>query len=74
VTATRFERITVDPQVMGGRPCIRGFRFLVSRLLGLPASGERPESLVEEYPSVEPGDIQAAFAFSRLDATRPDSD
>jgi uncharacterized protein (DUF433 family) len=64
MTATRFERITVDPQVMGGKPCIRGFRFPVSRLLGLLASGELPDSIVEEYPFLEPADIHAALAYA----------
>ncbi len=64
MATTRFERITVDPNVMGGRPCIRGLRFPVSRLLGLLAAGQEPEAILEEYPFLEPGDIQAALAYA----------
>jgi uncharacterized protein (DUF433 family) len=64
MATTRFERITVDPHVMGGRPCIRGLRFPVSRLLGLLAAGQEPEAILEEYPFLEPEDIQAALAYA----------
>ncbi|MGD8240482.1 MAG: DUF433 domain-containing protein, partial [Armatimonadota bacterium] len=43
MAATRFERITVDPEVMGGKPCIRGLRFPVSRLLGLLSTARDAE-------------------------------
>jgi uncharacterized protein (DUF433 family) len=46
----KFERITVDPRVCTGKPCIRGLRFPVSRLLGLLASGETRESILSAYP------------------------
>jgi len=55
---TRFQRITVDPKVMGGKPCIRGLRFPISRLLGLLAAGQA------EYPYLEREDIQAALAYA----------
>ena len=45
-----FQRITVDPEVCGGKPCIRGLRFPVSRLLGLLASGETTETILKSYP------------------------
>jgi uncharacterized protein (DUF433 family) len=64
MTTTRFERITVDPKVMGGKPCIRGLRFPVSRLLGLLAAGEEPEAILEDYPFLEPEDIRAALAYA----------
>lgn len=60
----RFERITVDPNVMGGKPCIRGLRFPVSRLLGLLAAGKDEQSILAEFPYLEPGDIQAALAYA----------
>jgi hypothetical protein len=44
-----FQRIAVDPEICGGKPCIRGLRFPVSRLLGLLAAGETPES-IRRYP------------------------
>jgi uncharacterized protein (DUF433 family) len=62
--ATRFERITVDPAVMGGKPCIRGLRFPVSRLLSLLAAGRDEQSIIAEYPYLEPDDIKAALAFA----------
>lgn len=64
MTTTRFERITVDPNVMGGKPCIRGLRFPVSRLLGLLAAGEEPEAIIDDYPFLEPEDIRAALAYA----------
>ncbi|MFP4395432.1 MAG: DUF433 domain-containing protein [Anaerolineales bacterium] len=47
-----FERVTIDPEVCGGKPCIRGLRFPVSRLLGLLASGETAETILQAYPCV----------------------
>jgi uncharacterized protein (DUF433 family) len=64
MTTTRFERITVDPNVMGGKPCIRGLRLPVSRLLGLLAAGEEPEAIIDDYPFLEPEDIRAALAYA----------
>jgi uncharacterized protein (DUF433 family) len=59
-----FRRITVDPQVCGGKPCIRGLRFPVSRLLGLLAAGETPDSVRQSYPYLEPEDIQEALSYA----------
>jgi uncharacterized protein (DUF433 family) len=59
-----FQRITVDPEVCGGKPCIRGLRFPVSRLLGLLASGETTETILKSYPYLEAGDIQEALAYA----------
>ncbi len=59
-----LERITVDPNVCGGKPCIRGLRFPVSRLLGLLAAGETPEAIRASYPYLEQGDIQAALQYA----------
>lgn len=61
-----FERITVDPQVCGGKPTIRGLRFPVSRLLGLLASGETPESILKAYPYLESEDIQETLNYAAL--------
>lgn len=61
---TRFDRITVDPQVMGGKPCIRGLRFPVARLLGLLASGLSQQDILAEYPYLEAEDIKAALAYA----------
>lgn len=66
-----FERITQDPQVCGGKPCIRGLRFPVSRLLGLLAAGETPETILQAYPYLEPLDIQAALEYAVYLADSP---
>ena len=63
------ERITVDPEQCGGRPCIRGMRIRVIDVLDLLANGLTPEQVVEEFPDLEPADITAClrFASRRLD-------
>jgi uncharacterized protein (DUF433 family) len=60
----RFERITVDPKVCTGKPCIRGLRFPVSRLLGLLASGETKETILRAYPYLEPEDIDEVLRYA----------
>ncbi len=60
----KFDRISVDPQVCTGKPCIRGLRFPVSRLLGLMAAGEARESILRAYPYLEPGDIDEALRYA----------
>ena len=64
-----FERITQDPNVMGGRPCIRGMRVTVSTVVGLLASGQTEAAILQDYPYLEPADIRAALAYAawRLD-------
>lgn len=64
VQPLRFERITVDPNVCTGKPCIRGLRFPVSRLLGLLAAGETKQSVLREYPYLEPEDIDEALRYA----------
>lgn len=60
----KFERITVDPKVCTGKPCIRGLRFPVSRLLGLLAAGETRESILKAYPYLESEDIDEALRYA----------
>ncbi len=60
----KFQRITVDPKIFGGKPCIRGMRFPVSRVLGLLASGETKESILRTYPYLESGDIDEALCYA----------
>jgi uncharacterized protein (DUF433 family) len=57
-------RITHDPEVMGGRPCIRGLRVTVGTVLGLLASGHSAERILEAYPYLEREDIQAALSYA----------
>ena len=59
-----LERITIDPRVMGGKPCIRGIRITVGTITGLLASGESMERVLELYPSLEKEDIYAALAYA----------
>ncbi len=63
------QRITLDPEQCGGRPCIRGMRIRVSDVLDLLANGLTPEQILEEMPDLELEDIRASlqFASSRLD-------
>jgi uncharacterized protein (DUF433 family) len=55
-----FDRITFDPEVMGGKPCIRGMRVTVGTILGLLASGHSEAEILKAYPYLEEGDIRAA--------------
>ena len=60
-TILGLERITVDPQVMGGKPCIRGMRVTVGMIMGLLASGYSIERVLEAYPYLEREDILQAI-------------
>jgi len=59
-----LERITHDPKVMGGRPCIRGLRVTVGTIVGLLASGQTPDDVLKAYPYLEREDIQAALSYA----------
>jgi uncharacterized protein (DUF433 family) len=61
-----LDRITVDPRIMGGRPCIRGMRFPVSRLLGLLAAGDDHAAILRNHPDLEEEDIRQALAYAAL--------
>jgi uncharacterized protein (DUF433 family) len=64
--AMRLTRITVDPHVCTGKPCIRGLRFPVARLLGLLAAGETRDQILVGYPYLEPQDIDEALQYAAL--------
>lgn len=59
-----FDRITHDPAVMGGKPCIRGLRVTVATIVGLIASGHSRDRVLQAYPYLEPADIDAALAYA----------
>lgn len=59
-----FPRITHNPSVMGGKPCIRGLRVTVGTVVGLLASGESRERILQAYPSLEPADLDEALAYA----------
>lgn len=60
----KFARITVDPKLCTGKPCIRGLRFPVSRLLGLLAAGETRETILKAYPYLESEDIDESLRYA----------
>lgn len=59
-----LQRITRDPAVMGGRPCIRGMRVTVGAIVGLLAAGRTEEEILRAYPYLEPEDIRAALSYA----------
>jgi uncharacterized protein (DUF433 family) len=59
-----LERITVNPTIFGGKPIIRGMRIAVEHVLGMLAAGDSADRLLQEYPFLEPADIQACLAYA----------
>ena len=59
-----IERITIDPMVMGGKPCIRGMRVTEGTITGLVASGASFEEILKLYPYLEKEDLRAALAYA----------
>jgi uncharacterized protein (DUF433 family) len=60
----KFTRITHNPALMGGKPCIRGLRVTVGTVVGLLAVGESRERILAAYPYLEPGDLDEALAYA----------
>jgi len=60
----QFDRITFNPQVMGGKPCIRGMRVTVGTVVGLIASGSQRAEILADYPYLEAEDITAALSYA----------
>jgi len=59
-----LSRITFDPAVMGGKPCIRGLRVTVGTIVGLIAAGHSPEDILKAYPYLELEDIYEALTYA----------
>lgn len=59
-------RITFDPNVMGGKPCIRGLRVTVGMIIGLIASGYSTLDILKAYPYLEEDDIREALSYAAL--------
>ncbi len=59
-----FDRITIDPDQMGGVPCIRGLRIPVATVVGLVAEGESNAETLSDYPDLEQDDISQALAYA----------
>ncbi len=57
-------RITFDPDVMGGKPCIRGMRVTVGMIVGLIATGHTKEDILKLYPYLEPEDIDESLTYA----------
>ena len=60
----KFERITINPNQMGGLPCIRGLRIPVTTVLGQLAAGRTHAEVLEDFPDLEEADIYAALEFA----------
>ncbi len=59
-----IDRITLNPEVMGGKPCIRGLRVTVGAIVGLLAAGKTRAEILAAYPYLEPEDLRAALAYA----------
>lgn len=68
---SRIDRITSDPQVFGGRPCIRGQRIRVTDILDMLASGADRTEILRDYPYLEDEDIAAALEYAAKHLDHP---
>jgi uncharacterized protein (DUF433 family) len=59
-----FDRITSDPNILGGKACIRGMRISVSLVVNLVANGMSVQEIIDEYPDLEPKDIEQALRYA----------
>jgi len=66
-----IDRITVDPQVCGGRPCIRGLRIRVTDILDMLAGGATRTEILSDYPYLEDEDITAALEYAARATDHP---
>ena len=69
--ADLLERITINPEQAGGRPCIRGMRIRVIDVLELLAAGASREEILSDYPYLEPEDIQASLLYAARRLNHP---
>jgi uncharacterized protein (DUF433 family) len=60
----KFTRITVDPKLMGGAPCIRGLRIPVASIVGMIADGMTAAEILKSYPDLEQEDISEALRYA----------
>jgi uncharacterized protein (DUF433 family) len=60
----RLDRITLDPEVMGGKPCVRGLRITVGTIVGLMAAGRTVDEILAAYPYLEREDIRQALQYA----------
>jgi uncharacterized protein (DUF433 family) len=64
------QRITVNPGIFGGKPIIRGMRISVELILNLLARGETAETILTDYPDLEPDDVRACLAYANAVITQ----
>ena len=60
----KLERITADPGLMQGKPCVRGMRITVSLVVNLVANGLTAEQIIREYPDLEPEDVRQCLQYA----------
>lgn len=60
----QLQPITLDPAVMGGKPCIRGMRVTVGTIVGLLATGHQKSDILKAYPYLKPEDLREALAYA----------
>lgn len=72
--AELLQRISIDPAVCGGKPCIRGHRIWVSLILDFLANGDTVAEILKEYPQLAEEDIRACLAYGAEMAREPDSE
>jgi uncharacterized protein (DUF433 family) len=69
-----IDRITVNPKVMSGHPCIRGQRVTVANVLRLLAAGNTRERILQAYPYLEPADLDACLAYAAMRVSEEEVD
>ena len=69
--AGHLDRITTDPDIFGGRPCIRGMRVRVKDILDMLAGGASPAEVLDDFPYLEEGDIAAALEYAAQHVDHP---
>ncbi|MDH4410551.1 MAG: DUF433 domain-containing protein [Verrucomicrobiales bacterium] len=65
-SAQLLERITSNPEILGGKPILQGRRLAVEHVLEMLANGDSPEVILSGYPWLDPEDIQACFLYAAL--------
>ncbi|TAE87633.1 MAG: DUF433 domain-containing protein [Verrucomicrobia bacterium] len=61
-----IKRISIDPEIFGGKPIVRGRRVAVEHVLDMLAAGDSPDTILSGYPWMEPEDIQACLVYASL--------
>ena len=65
-----LDNISLNPEIMGGKPCIKGTRITVGTIVGLIASGNSNDEIIKLYPSITKKDIQQALSYAALPGVR----